>query len=70
LWRSPRGKHKRYLSTKKEEENVTKTLLVKNACPICGGDVKGNDEIKYYCKNCNLLFSRENLATNTGQEQQ
>ncbi len=30
-------------------------------CPICHGRVTGNDKIKYFCKRCNLLFSRYSL---------
>jgi uncharacterized protein YbaR (Trm112 family) len=36
-------------------------FVVKSSCPICHGDVKGNTYIKYYCKNCNLLFRIEDL---------
>ena len=35
---------------------------IKNGCPICGGDVKGNDLIGYYCKRCNLIFPRSAIA--------
>lgn len=31
--------------------------LVEKGCPICGGDVKGDKEHKFYCEHCNYLFS-------------
>jgi hypothetical protein len=40
---------------------VTKVYEVKSGCPICHGDVKGNDQYRYFCKNCNLLFNRTDL---------
>ncbi len=42
-----------------------KVFLIKNACPLCGGDVKGNDELGYYCKRCNLIFSFDELRGNS-----
>ena len=41
---------------------VPKVFIVKNGCPLCGGDVVGNDDVKYYCKRCNLLFNRSELT--------
>ena len=38
-----------------------KIFLVKDACPICGKDVKGSEKYSYYCKNCNLLFNKKYL---------
>ncbi len=40
---------------------VPKVFIVKNGCPLCGGDVVGNDDVKYYCKRCNLLFNKSEL---------
>jgi len=34
---------------------------VKNSCPICHSDVKGNDIYLYFCQKCNILFKREEL---------
>jgi hypothetical protein len=34
---------------------------IEKACPLCGGDVKGNQEHKFFCKRCNLLFEQEML---------
>jgi len=39
-------------------ENI---VVVKNACPVCGEDVKGNDKHNYFCKRCNLMFDRMHL---------
>ena len=36
-------------------------MTVTNGCLLCGGDVRGNRESKYYCKKCNILFSHESL---------
>ncbi|USN45325.1 MAG: hypothetical protein H6502_04690 [Candidatus Woesearchaeota archaeon] len=36
--------------------------LIAKGCPICGGDVRGNDDIKFFCKGCNVTFSRRQLA--------
>ncbi len=38
-----------------------KIFVIKNGCPLCGGDVIGNDEVKYYCKHCNMLFEFKDL---------
>ena len=38
-----------------------KVFIVKHGCPLCGGDVVGNDKLGYYCKHCNLLFSFNEL---------
>jgi hypothetical protein len=35
---------------------------VQGGCQICGGDVKGSDQFKFYCKKCNILFKREELG--------
>lgn len=40
---------------------MEKIFLVEKACPLCGSDVYGNDDLKYYCKRCNILFERKNL---------
>ncbi len=39
------------------------------ACPLCGGDVKGNKEYKYYCRSCRILFTRKELAASREQLQ-
>lgn len=36
-------------------------LTRERACPICKGDVKGNDEALYFCKTCNILFGKHSL---------
>ncbi|MBW2977343.1 hypothetical protein KY331_00710 [Candidatus Woesearchaeota archaeon] len=33
----------------------------KKRCPICNSEIKGNAEILYYCKRCNLFFTEKNL---------
>lgn len=42
-------------------ENVIK------ACPLCGGDVKGNKKYRYYCKDCNILFTKKELVASKEQ---
>jgi hypothetical protein len=34
---------------------------IKDGCPICKGDVKGNNNYMFYCKACNVLFKRDEL---------
>jgi hypothetical protein len=41
---------------------------VKKACPICKGDVKGNDVYLYFCKPCNILYKKEELLINTPEQ--
>jgi hypothetical protein len=43
----------------RDEANIE---TVRNACPICHGDVKGNEIFLYFCKQCNILFRREDLV--------
>lgn len=44
-------------------EKVLKTSIetIDKACPICKGDVKGDDTYLFYCKKCNILFKRDEL---------
>ena len=35
---------------------------IPQGCPICGGYVKGNDQYRFFCKRCNLLFRRDELT--------
>jgi len=35
---------------------------VRNACPICHSDVKGNDEYLYFCEHCNILYRKSDLV--------
>lgn len=44
-----------------EAPMTTDIVTVKGGCPICKGDVKGNDHAKYFCQKCNILFSKESL---------
>lgn len=37
-------------------------VTVSSGCPICGGDVKGNDDYRFFCRPCNLLFRRADLS--------
>ena len=41
---------------------------IEGACPFCKGPVKGDDDIKYYCKKCNFLFRREDLSMEENNE--
>ena len=36
--------------------------LIERGCPLCKSDVKGDDKNKFYCKKCNMLFSRKGLS--------
>jgi hypothetical protein len=49
---------------KLDEKEIERTFIfhIENGCPICGQDVKGNEYYKYYCKNCNILFSRKEIV--------
>jgi methylphosphotriester-DNA--protein-cysteine methyltransferase len=40
---------------------MEKIFKVEKACPLCNGDVYGNDNLRYYCKRCNLLFKKNEL---------
>lgn len=40
---------------------LPKIILIKDACPICHGDVRGSDEYKYLCKSCQVLFNYKDL---------
>ncbi|MBW2967568.1 hypothetical protein KY362_03715 [Candidatus Woesearchaeota archaeon] len=46
-----------------QDEDFEKTFIfhITNGCPICGGDVKGNDHFKYFCKKCNVLFTKKDI---------
>jgi len=37
---------------------MSETYLLKGKCPLCAGDLTGNNEVDYYCKKCNILFKR------------
>ncbi len=37
-------------------------MRVTKGCPICENDVLGERETGYYCKRCNLLFSRRHIV--------
>lgn len=34
---------------------------IENGCPICAGDVKGNDHYRYFCERCNVLFDKKDI---------
>ncbi|MBN2567424.1 hypothetical protein JXB02_05055 [Candidatus Woesearchaeota archaeon] len=38
-------------------------LHVKGGCPACKGDVKGNNEHRFYCPACNVMWDYEHLLT-------
>ena len=40
---------------------MDEVYTVKGGCPVCRGDVTGNDSSLYFCAKCNLLFSRPSL---------
>ncbi|MBI4739857.1 hypothetical protein HY772_10095 [Candidatus Woesearchaeota archaeon] len=35
--------------------------LIERGCPICSHDLKGNDELRYFCRNCNILFDHKDI---------
>ncbi len=43
------------------EEEKRGIATVKAGCPICKGDVKGNDEYLFFCAHCNILYKRDDL---------
>ena len=44
------------------------TETVTGGCPICGGDVKGDDTHLFYCDECNILFARHSLKGGNTQK--
>lgn len=42
--------------------------IIEKACPLCKGDVKGNEEFKYFCKHCNMLFEKKYLSRQEEKE--
>jgi hypothetical protein len=38
-----------------------KIIVIKSRCPLCHGDVAGNDKYKYYCRKCNILFDKKHI---------
>ena len=42
-------------------ENVR---TIKDGCPICGGDVVGNEKIRFYCKPCNSMYNLKHIEIN------
>ena len=40
---------------------MSEVITVNGGCPVCKGDVTGNDQSLYFCKRCNLLFARHSL---------
>ena len=41
---------------------------IEEGCPICGADIRGNDERKFYCRTCNVLFNRKHLDASRLEE--
>lgn len=35
--------------------------VLQGHCPLCSGNVTGNDALKYYCKRCNIFFDKKHL---------
>jgi len=42
---------------------VHKIETLKNSCPLCGGDLKGDNSVKYFCLGCFMLFDKYSLNT-------
>ena len=51
------------LDHEKEFKEPLKIDRIDHGCPLCGGEVKGNDKINYYCDNCNMLFTTLDLIS-------
>jgi len=49
----------REMSIEEYEKNFI--YQIDNGCPICNGEVRGNDHYRYFCKSCNLLFRKNEL---------
>lgn len=52
----------------KKSEDVDPEVLLRSfifevpgGCPICGGDVKGNDHYRFFCEHCNVLFDKKDI---------
>lgn len=41
---------------------MVRIMTVPEGCPVCGHDVKGCEEYRFFCKPCNLLFRHAELA--------
>ncbi len=39
-------------------------MILKKGCPICNGDLKGNDTYKYLCLCCCVLFDKKHVTGN------
>ena len=37
-------------------------ITIEKGCLVCGGDLRGSRQAKYYCKHCNMLFSHDSLV--------
>lgn len=37
--------------------------LIEKGCPLCKGNVQGNERDNFYCKRCRLLFHKEYLRS-------
>ena len=46
--------------SKFRDETTIETF--EHACPICHSDVKGDETYLYFCKQCNILFRKEDLV--------
>ncbi|MBI5398234.1 hypothetical protein HZB03_02110 [Candidatus Woesearchaeota archaeon] len=40
---------------------MSTVYLIEHGCPICSRDLKGNDELRYFCRNCNILFEHKDI---------
>ena len=49
--------------SKFRDETTIETF--EKACPICHGDVKGDETYLYFCKQCNILFRKDDLVLDT-----
>jgi hypothetical protein len=36
-------------------------FTIEGGCPVCRGEVKGNDFYKYFCEKCNVLFDKKDI---------
>lgn len=50
-----------YLDYEDEFTEPEKIANIKKGCIICNSDIKGNENLGYYCEECNLMFSESNV---------
>ena len=52
---------KNVLAHEKEFTIPEKIEKIENGCIFCNSELKGNNNLGYYCDECNIIFSDKNL---------